>query len=88
MTMALTRASPAQKAKRTSTVDTSIPTRSDGTTGSNGTGGSNGTAGRTARDATGSVSAHVDGLVAAAHDALRAYLALTQEQIDHIVRKA
>ena len=37
---------------------------------------------------TGSAAAHVDSLVTAAHDALRAYLALTQEQIDHIVKKA
>ena len=38
--------------------------------------------------ATDSAAGHVDSLVTAAHGALRAYLSLTQEQIDHIVKKA
>ena len=51
--------------------------------GTSDTTNSNGTTG-----ATGSAAAHVDSLVTAAHGALRAFLALSQEQIDHIVKKA
>jgi acetaldehyde dehydrogenase / alcohol dehydrogenase len=38
--------------------------------------------------ATDSAAGHVDSLVMGAHGALRAYLSLTQEQVDHIVKKA
>jgi acetaldehyde dehydrogenase / alcohol dehydrogenase len=71
-------------------MDTSDTIGSNGTAGrnsagTNGTTGGNGTAGP---GGNGSVAAHVDTLVAAGHEALRAFLALSQKQVDHIVKKA